>query len=348
MNKSILFILIALSLGFLTLAQAGEQVLPEQLAQIESLQRRADNLAFGELKGADGYHLAKARAWLDLTTSEYYEKDTSGTLTAAIGQAEALLDALENNQADISMETPAQIQGSENLRTDLLEQVAVLKKHEKFTCGQQPLATAEVYLVWAGHEYAESGMSHAESYVRTVENLIYDGKVAIDNCINAPDQPPPLETITLSGDALFAFNKATLNDSALWRLNELADKIKTVARLEEVILVGHTDHLRSDGHPERNQLLSEQRAESIKQYLIGKGIPEKKIHASGVGSDQPLVECPSKQSKEKQIDCLQPNRRVEIMLKGSMDTAASTGSLSKTRSSKGKEAPAKNAGSLPK
>ena len=82
------------------------------------------------------------------------------------------------------------------------------------------------------------------------------------------------------------------------------------------MLVGHTDRLRSDGHPERNQLLSEQRAESIKQYLVGKGIPADKIRASGAGSSQPIVQCPTGMSKEKQVICLRPNRRVEIVLRG--------------------------------
>jgi len=129
------------------------------------------------------------------------------------------------------------------------------------------------------------------------------------------------EKFTLSGDALFAFDSATLNQSALWRLDTLAKKFKAIAHLEEVILVGHTDRLRSDGHSERNQLLSEQRAASIKQYLIGKGIAADKILANGAGSSQPVLECSTKPVKEKQIACLQPNRRVDIILRGgkSMD-----------------------------
>ena len=321
MIKPLLSLLFVLLIGNAPLAQAIEEVRPERLQQIETLQRRADNLAFSELSGTDNYHIAKARAWLDLALSEYHEKDTSGSLSAAIAQAQTLLDALEQKQADITMDTPVQIAGSEALRPDLLDQIAVLKKHDKFSCGQRPLATAEVYLVWAEHEYSESGMSHAESYVRNVENLIYEAKVAIDICAAAPvaAPTPPLEKITLSGDALFAFDKATLNPSALWRLDNLADNIKTVTQLDEVILVGHTDRMRSDGRHERNQILSEQRAESIKQYLIGKGIPADKIHASGAGSTQPLVQCSTKPSRKKQVACLQPNRRVEIMLRGSKE-----------------------------
>lgn len=322
MNKPAFSLLFALLLCKIPFAQAAEEVSPANLQQIESLQHRAEKLAF-EVLDSNNYHLAKARAWLNLALSEYHEKDASGTLVAAIGQAETLLDALEKRQTIIGMDTPVQVPGSEAVRPDLLGKIAVLKKHGKFSCGQRQLATAEVNLVWAGHEFFESGMSHAESYMRSVENLIYEAQAAIDNCAAAPAvaQAPPLDKITLSGDALFAFNKATLNPEALWRLDKLAANIKKVAQLDEVVLVGHTDHMRSDRRQDLNQILSEQRAESIKKYLAGRGIPEDKIHASGAGSSQPLVQCPAnqskaKQSKAKQIACLQPNRRVEIILRG--------------------------------
>jgi outer membrane protein OmpA-like peptidoglycan-associated protein len=328
MNKAV-FILLSRSLllgvllGNVSAALAADEILPQQSQEIETLQRRAEKLVTDGLD-PNNYHLAKARTWLDLALSEHYDKDDTGIIPAAILQAENLLDALEHKQTDISMRMPLQTQGSEAVRPDLWDKIAALKKHEKFSCGQRPTAEAEVYLVWAGHEYAESGWSHAESYIRAVEDHIYAAQVAIDNCASvpaaAPTLPPPptppLEKITLSGDALFAFNKATLNPSALWRLDNLADEIKAVTQLDEVILVGHTDRLRSDKHDDRNQLLSEQRAESIKQYLIGKGIPADKIRASGAGSSQPIVQCSSKQSKEKLIACLQPNRRVEIILRG--------------------------------
>ncbi len=298
-----------------TLAFGAEAVTPEQLQNIYDQQRRADNLAIDDLD-LNNYHRAKARAWLDLAESEYHEKDTSGTVTAALSQATGLLDAVESQQATISMNTP-HIKGSEVIPTDLGDKIATWKKHEFFSCGQRPLATAEVYLVWAGHEFSEYGQSHADSYLRSVDNLIYDAKVAIENCAGMTDTDTPTsERVTLSGDALFAFNKATLNPSAIWQLNKLADNIKQVDNLLEVTLVGHTDRLRSDGKEERNQQLSLDRARSIRTFLIKKGIPSEKIHASGAGSSQPLVECSSKQSKKKQIVCLQPNRRVEITITG--------------------------------
>lgn len=317
MNKHVLPLLLILVFCGISPAQADEGMPPGNLQQIEALQRRAEKLGFGELAGAEAYHLAKARAWLNLAISEYHEGDTSGTLAAAIGQAETLLDALENKQPNISIDTLVQLPGSEAVRPDLWNRIAALKKHDKFSCGQNRLAEAEVYLVWSGHEYIESGLKHAQSYVRNVEKLIYDARTAINDCagILAVAAPPALEKITLSGDAMFEIGKAALNPSALWQLDRLADSIKKEAMLEQVELVGHTDRIR--GHQDRNQLLSEQRAESIRQYLIGKGIPADMIHARGMGSSQPIVECSTKQSMTRQIACLQPNRRVEIVLRGS-------------------------------
>ena len=312
MNKPALSLLLSILLSNSSFAQANEGVTPKQLQQIESLQRRADKLAFGEL-GADNYHLAKARTWLDLALSEYYESEGSGIVPSAIEQAETLLDALEKKQAVISMDTPMQLPGSEAIRPDLWDKIAMLKKHAKFSCGQRPIAEAEVHLVWAGHEKFESGWSHAESYARSAEDLVKEAQTSISNCAA---RIPAIEKITLSSNALFGFDEAKLEPSELWRLNRLTDSIKTAKSLEEVVLVGHTDRLRTDGHQERNQILSEKRAESIKKYLIGKGIAADKIHASGAGSSQPLVQCSTKQSKEKQVTCLQPNRRVEIILRG--------------------------------
>jgi outer membrane protein OmpA-like peptidoglycan-associated protein len=292
---------------------AGESTgpsLPEHLQQIESLQRRADKLALGKI-GANNYHLAKARTWLDMALSEYYEDEGVGIVTSSIAQAGALLDALEKDQTGIPMDTPMQVPGSEAVRPDLWKKIAMLKSHAKFSCGQRAIAEAEIYLVWAGHEKLESSWSEAKSYARSAEDLLNEAKNSINDCVA---NISATEKITLFSEMLFGFNQASIKPSELWRLNRLVDSIKMAKTLERVVLVGHTDRLRSDGHPERNQLLSEHRANNIKQYLIAKGIPGESIHASGAGSSQPVVQCSSKMSKAKQIVCLQPNRRVEIII----------------------------------
>jgi OOP family OmpA-OmpF porin len=290
----------------------------DDFQQIDTLQRRTEKIAFDKLD-PNYYHLAKARTWLDLALSEYYDKDDSGIVAASVSQAAALLDALEKNQTGISMDMPAQVPGSEMVRPDLWNRIAALKKNAKFSCGQRPAAEAEVFLVWAGHEKSESGLSHAESYLRGAEDRIYSAEVAIKNC--ADNATPLVEKVTLSTDVLFSFDQAKLEPSALWHLDKLADSIRQMNPLKQVVLVGHTDRLRSDGQEDRNILLSIHRAESIKQYLITKGIPADKIRATGAGSTQPIVKCSITLSKEEQVICLQPNRRVEITLRGERTTS---------------------------
>ena len=103
-------LLLGMLLGDISAALAADDVLPQQSQQIETLQRRAEKLAFNGLD-ANNYHLAKARTWLDLSTSEYYDKDDSG---------------------------------NDKVRPDLWDKVAALKKQGKLSCGQRPAAEAEL------------------------------------------------------------------------------------------------------------------------------------------------------------------------------------------------------------
>lgn len=323
----------SLLLSVSCVAVAAPSPMPANLEQIESLQKRSDKLVFGEV-GSDNYHLAKARAWLDLALSEYHQTDTSGLMFAAIVQAETLITALENKQPDITMDTPNALQGTEVVRTDLWDKVALAKQNLNFKCGQRQLAETEVALVWAGHEKLEAGWSHAESYARSAEDSLYNAQVAMDNCGKDDAKAKGLalagvgagtgdgagvrnvEKFTLSGDALFVFASDQLVSGASASLDKLADAIKEWTEIKEVKLVGYTDRLRSDGNESKNQQLSEARAERIKQYLSSKGIAVEKISSKGGGSSKPIVNCSNKTSKAKQVACLQPNRRVEITLRG--------------------------------
>lgn len=319
MNKFALSLLTIALWGCIATAQAAEELSPLDLLAIEALQKRADTLAFGEV-GSDNYHLAKARTWLDLALSEYHQTDTTGMVQAATAQAKGLIEALENKEENISTDTPKILVGTELVRQDLWDKIATMKANANIKCGARKLAEAEVYLVWTGHEKMESGWTHGESYARAAENLIYESQVEISNCaaLAAPAVPAAknVEKLALSGDATFVFGTNRLTEGGGEKLDTLAEGIKGWAQLQSVELIGHTDRLRSDGNEAKNQELSERRAEVIKQYLIGKGIAADKIKASGAGSSKPMIECEKTLSKKKQVVCLQPNRRVEIILRG--------------------------------
>ena len=137
----------------------------------------------------------------------------------------------------------------------------------------------------------------------------------------APAAPAPApapaafgEKITISADALFDFNKATLRPEGKAKLDDVVGKSKSLT-LEVIIAVGHADRIGSAAY---NQKLSEKRAAAVKDYLVSKGIPANRIYTEGKGSKQPVTkagDCKGPKSA-KVIACLQPDRRVDIEMIG--------------------------------
>jgi OOP family OmpA-OmpF porin len=125
---------------------------------------------------------------------------------------------------------------------------------------------------------------------------------------------PAAEKITLAADTLFDFDKATLRPEGVRALDDLMFRIKDITP-EVIIAVGHADRFGSDDY---NQKLSEKRAATVKDYLIGKGLEANRVHTEGKGEKQPVTkadQCLGAKSK-KVIECLQPDRRVEIEVVG--------------------------------
>ncbi len=108
--------------------------------------------------------------------------------------------------------------------------------------------------------------------------------------------------ITLSGSVLFVTNKADLLPGASERLNQVADALKESDR--DVTIFGFTD---SQGADDYNQKLSEKRAESVRTYLLGRGIAADRIKAVGKGKADPVGDNKTTEGRAN-------NRRVEIVL----------------------------------
>ncbi|MEJ8821014.1 outer membrane protein OmpA [Variovorax humicola] len=120
--------------------------------------------------------------------------------------------------------------------------------------------------------------------------------------------PPPAvaaSKVTFAADAFFDFDKSVLKPEGRAKLDDLVSKIKGV-NLEVIIAVGHTDSIGSDAY---NQRLSVRRAESVKAYLVSKGIERNRVYTEGKGEKQPVADNRTKEGRAK-------NRRVEIEVVG--------------------------------
>ncbi|MDZ3991642.1 type VI secretion system membrane subunit TssM [Pseudomonas sp. Teo4] len=125
-----------------------------------------------------------------------------------------------------------------------------------------------------------------------------------------------IETITLESDTLFAFARAdfqSLKSEGQSQLSAIASKLLNTPNIGKIIISGHADQL---GDPQGNLQVSRQRAQTIRTYLVGKGVPAELVTAQGEGSRKPLVNCDMQQPRAQLIKCLEPNRRVEIEVRG--------------------------------
>mgnify|MGYP000148979495 FL=1 len=122
-----------------------------------------------------------------------------------------------------------------------------------------------------------------------------------DGAIAAGAVKPVSSKVTLNADALFDFDKSVLKPAAKASLDSLVGQVKNLT-LEVIIAVGHTDSIGTDAY---NQKLSVRRAQSVKKYLVSKGIEANRVYVEGKGESQPVADNKTKEGRAK-------NRRVEI------------------------------------
>jgi outer membrane protein OmpA-like peptidoglycan-associated protein len=106
-------------------------------------------------------------------------------------------------------------------------------------------------------------------------------------------------------DVLFDFNSANLKPGAREKLARVSGILLTTPGLT-IEVEGHTDSVGSDGY---NQRLSEQRAASVRDYLLRQGIMPDAVATSGLGESQPVVSNATPAGRQQ-------NRRVELVVSG--------------------------------
>lgn len=130
---------------------------------------------------------------------------------------------------------------------------------------------------------------------------------------------PMYEKVALSADLLFEFNSATLKEEGKRQLDQLSERIQG-ANLDQVMVTGHADRI---GSAKYNQKLSEERARVAMEYLRNRSSAgSQNWQTAGKGESQPVTgsSC-SNLGREsgvnrKLVQCLSPDRRVEIQLTG--------------------------------
>lgn len=109
--------------------------------------------------------------------------------------------------------------------------------------------------------------------------------------------------LNMPGEVTFATNSASIQPEFRPTLNEIANVLNEYES-SFVDVYGHTD---SDGSEDYNQRLSEQRAQSVADYLTSRGVVRQRIATRGFGETQPIASNATASGKAQ-------NRRVELKI----------------------------------
>ncbi len=133
----------------------------------------------------------------------------------------------------------------------------------------------------------------------------------------APRPSEPVQTITLSADALFEFaasDRNALGAQGRMALDNLIANVKAnYSSIKHLNVFGHADPI---GTAQLNERLSSERAKTVRDYLQENGLQSTLITAQGLGANALVVSTCGRTATAKDIACNSPNRRVTVEISG--------------------------------
>lgn len=147
-----------------------------------------------------------------------------------------------------------------------------------------------------------------EGYAFVNQNIRLDGASDQEKTVTRTVALRKLTTgvVSVLRNIYFDFDKATFRTESYTELNKLERMMAENPNLK-VEIAGHTDAV---GTAAYNKLLSQRRAEAVKDFLTKKGIDPRRITAVGYGKTKPLA------SNDDEAEGRELNRRVEFKVLG--------------------------------
>lgn len=179
----------------------------------------------------------------------------------------------------------------------------------------------EQYITLGNFNTAErSGYVEPDSLVQLLPGSYYYIDDVFVDCLNC--EPPIADDLNVDSnyltqeqptfsvgstfvlkDIFFEFDKSTILQQSFFELMRLITLLNTYPDMQ-IEVGGHTDSKGSDSY---NQRLSESRAKAVADYLISKGISERRLQYRGYGKSKPIDTNETEEGRAK-------NRRVEFKI----------------------------------
>jgi OmpA-OmpF porin, OOP family len=122
------------------------------------------------------------------------------------------------------------------------------------------------------------------------------------------------EKVAFDANVLFDSDKSSLRPMGREQLDQFVDKIHGL-EAQDILAIGYADRM---GSASENQVLSEERVDAVKAYLVTKGVAAERVRTSAFGETRPdtyLAECKDA-NNAKNVACMQPDRHVFIEVSG--------------------------------
>jgi outer membrane protein OmpA-like peptidoglycan-associated protein len=245
------------------------------------LHKAKEALALAEQSFADDPNSFRTR---DLAYVAERKAELSETLAASAAET-AMRQRAEADYAKAQGKLVAQ---SQKMLAETRQQLAENERNSQKTA-------AELDAERQARMTAEQQAADADKRVKEMQEQI--AKLA------AVREEPRGTVITLSGSVLFPSNSAVLLPEAETRLGQVADAL-LATKEHNLSVEGYTDSRGSDDH---NIVLSQQRAEAVRSFLVARGYEPDRVVARGFGKAKPIADNHSPEGRAN-------NRRVEIVI----------------------------------
>lgn len=137
----------------------------------------------------------------------------------------------------------------------------------------------------------------------------------------APAPAPQIvtENFTLDAATLFPFDGSSLCEEGVKAVNDVVDSVNA-KNIQNVAydVKGYTDRIGSEAY---NQTLSEKRAQAVADQLQAAGVAPEQLTVTGMGEANPVSTGCEGLRGNKLVDCLAPDRRVELSVTGEVTEA---------------------------
>jgi outer membrane protein OmpA-like peptidoglycan-associated protein len=286
------------ALASVALTACGTTMPPGELVQARAAYKAAEAGPAPKLKPAD-LHVAKTA--LDKAEAEF-AANPGEHRAADLAYVAARKAEYADAQAQAALAMAEKAKAEQEVSRVQAEQLEATNKKVKGLEGAVAQSAAEV------QKQKEETAKQKEETAKE-KNARIDAERKAKEAMDALNKTLAVKTeergtvITLSGSVLFATGQSTLLYGAQAQLDKVAEALKTQTE-RHFVVEGHTDNQGTDA---ANQILSQKRADAVRDYLIVHGVAEGSISAVGKGPSQPIAD-------NKTVEGRAMNRRVEIIV----------------------------------